>query len=271
MAFSKAQVAALELAAGHAARQGHADVSATKAGGVRGAEKMEMQCKACLLKADVTMRNGAYGPLMTKRCAPSPALTRAINKMNANPGKPATSTSALVQFYGRQTAQWSAKDFALLLREFEAFAREERSRDWGAAVKSFGVLVPKGKVWLHIQQVRVERPLNVLRGNGSLRGRALGEARERGRLRARSLIKAGATADDIAAMEPLSGEWAGKSIEELLGDLLGGTDYAEDNDDIMDAYERGFYDEGKLSVRLGRAYNNPGGPVARELLGGSDV
>ena len=50
------------------------------------------------------------------------------------------------------------------------------------------------------------------------------------------LYDEGALPDDYLAPYPLSGEWAGESITELLGDLLD----EEDNDGIMEAYEDGF-------------------------------
>lgn len=58
------------------------------------------------------------------------------------------------------------------------------------------------------------------------------EAKQRGmERRERDLATGGLT------MEPLSGEWAGESIPELLGDLL-----TDDNwDDICDAYEQGYF------------------------------
>ena len=44
--------------------------------------------------------------------------------------------------------------------------------------------------------------------------------------------------DDFMPPSPLSGEWAGESINELLGDLL--TEHGEYNEHICDEYENGF-------------------------------
>lgn len=44
--------------------------------------------------------------------------------------------------------------------------------------------------------------------------------------------------DDFMPPEPLSGEWAGESITELLGDLMDGDDYFDEQ--VMEAYEDGF-------------------------------
>lgn len=49
---------------------------------------------------------------------------------------------------------------------------------------------------------------------------------------------------------PLSGEWAGESIEELLGDLIrradkmdrSGDDFYEIYNEILDSYEKGYRD-----------------------------
>ena len=46
--------------------------------------------------------------------------------------------------------------------------------------------------------------------------------------------------DNYLAPSPLSGEWAGESIKELLGDLLTGND--EDDQAILEIYEAGFMD-----------------------------
>lgn len=64
-------------------------------------------------------------------------------------------------------------------------------------------------------------------------------------------------------VSPLSGEWAGRSVPELIGDLL---DYAVDvlgldaerdsySAEIMDAYERGYF-EGVEKVACGLAKAN---------------
>lgn len=44
--------------------------------------------------------------------------------------------------------------------------------------------------------------------------------------------------DDFMPPAPLSGEWAGESIPELLGDLIDGDDYFDEQ--VMDAYEEGY-------------------------------
>ena len=52
-----------------------------------------------------------------------------------------------------------------------------------------------------------------------------------------------------ATTSPLSGEWAGESIPELLGDLLAIVT-GEEFEDILNAYEEG-YAEGAESVTAG--------------------
>ena len=57
-------------------------------------------------------------------------------------------------------------------------------------------------------------------------------------------------ANDIYNEAPLSGEWAGESIEELLGDLIrradrmdrSGDDFYEIYNEILDSYEKGYRD-----------------------------
>lgn len=56
-------------------------------------------------------------------------------------------------------------------------------------------------------------------------------------------------ANDIYNEAPLSGEWAGDSIEELLGDLIdkadqmnrSGDDFYEIYNEILDSYEEGYF------------------------------
>lgn len=43
-------------------------------------------------------------------------------------------------------------------------------------------------------------------------------------------------------IDPLSGEWAGESIPELLGDLLRATKDEDEHEIILEAYENGYAD-----------------------------
>ena len=65
----------------------------------------------------------------------------------------------------------------------------------------------------------------------------LKEAFERGYLRGQSEASAGMDRNDA----PLSGEWAGESIPELLGDLIAKSDEDFLFDEICEQYELGHY------------------------------
>lgn len=52
------------------------------------------------------------------------------------------------------------------------------------------------------------------------------------------LYNDGGLPDDFLPPAPLSGEWAEESIPELLGDLMDGDDYFDEQ--VMESYEDGF-------------------------------
>jgi hypothetical protein len=64
-------------------------------------------------------------------------------------------------------------------------------------------------------------------------------ARERGEQAGRDHASWIETDSDVEMPACLSGEWAGESITELIGDLLDEVS-EDDNDAICDAYEEGF-------------------------------
>lgn len=64
-------------------------------------------------------------------------------------------------------------------------------------------------------------------------------AQERGRLRAENELLNGA---DCANPSPLSGEWAGESVLDLVGDLIRMNGGEDAWDEVCEAYEVGYFD-----------------------------